>query len=247
MPSDSVTPTEPSLPPLDAFSTREAPAEPAPPSKRPTEAAPGPEACLHLTSTNGVCDSCGLPRVNVSRDWLDHGIDGSSSLGTPRLRVKGWAPEDKPPVAEDHDGWRERHRKIQQAKADHDQHALGKLYAPMLDSLHSGEQKPAVAPLDWDELEPAMVAELREWGKAHGAVKPGDIALMRLFDASCAIRVRLGPDGLFEMNIDATRVRSTWKEAEGRPRRAAAMLVIQATEELAQARRRELICVPDPL
>lgn len=179
------------------------------------------------------------PRV-PTRPWYDYGKDTG-----PRLRVKGWADPPKPEPMPDHDGWRERHARIARAKLEGDTTVLSKAYEPYLDELHTtSTPQPTVSPLDWDELEPALVAELREWGRAHD-VPSGSIGLQRFFDASCAVRLVMR-DGTFEMRCDRRSVKAAWRDAGGAARRAAAILVRRGTDELAQARVRETITIPDP-
>lgn len=188
-----------------------------------------------------------IPAGPKSRGWLDFGLDTG-----PRLRVKGLRdlPGPPPPDPEtegDPGDWRERHRKYKQARADGDDRALSKLMPQVLDELHSGEQKPRVPPFDWALLEPAFVAELREWGRANRFPKRL-IGFQRFFDGSCAVRVPIPgvPNESHEIRIDKRSAVVAWTEAKGDPRRAAGILGERMAGEFATAKIREVISVPDP-
>ena len=205
---------------------------------------PGVQPFATVTApTSYRVDAAGnvVPGPHVpTRPWHDYGKDTGA-----RLRVKGIVDATpKPEPMEDHDGWRERHARLERAKAEGDEHTVGKMLPQYLDELHSTSPQVPVTPLDWDELEPAMAHELKEWGRAHG-VRSGSIGVQKFFDASCAVRIVMR-DGTFEMRMDRRSVKSAWREAGGNARRAAAALVMRGTEELALARRRELITIPDP-
>lgn len=235
----------------DTFPPEEAPTQPDGHPTIPSPSGPPPSsefatAPVVPAPLAAPDDAPKRPR-NDSRGWHDWSVDGPSSLGRPKLRVKGLvepaSPKDLPPMP-DHDGWRERNRKLRRAMAEDDNATISKLMEPTLDALHTKDPpKPPVPPIDWDELTPALYAELREWGKSH-RVPSGSIALLPLIDGSIAIRLVTAEDP-FEIRFDAPAVRSAWRESEGLPRRAAAALVQRGTEELAAAKAREVICVPD--
>lgn len=176
----------------------------------------------------------------ATRPWHDWGKDTG-----PRLRVKGWGaiePETAPPLPGDPDPGdvREAHLECRRAIDEGDDAALVKLFPDVLDELHSAAPgAPPIPPLDWSELEPALIAEWREWGAAH-AVKGRSIAFKHTEDGAAHALIQLD-DGLpYRITSDPRSVRTAWRGAKGHPRRAAATIVAGATAELHRARSSEV-------
>lgn len=184
------------------------------------------------------------PRQAPARDWLGGGKDGH------RLRVKGWKDAEVELSPFDHDPREvaEAHAEYRSAMEAGDDHALGKMFEPVLDEIHTSpsapEPTPTIPPLDWNALEPALTAEWGEWARSHRVRKNG-LALRRAADGGAEVRLAFqGDDGTpFAILQDALKVQTRWDNALGIPRRAAALIVLDATAELHRARQREVVMV----
>jgi hypothetical protein len=219
--------------------------EPAPPpeSERDTEPdhpIPTPGVTTFTVDAEGnLVHSSPVP----ARDWCDWGKDTG-----PRLRVKGWGeivPEKAPPRPDDPDPGdvAEAHRECRRAIDEGDDAALMKLFPDVLDELHSvAPGAPPIPPLDWTELEPALLAEWREWGRSH-AVRGRSIALRHTAANSVETLVPLDNELPYLITSDERSVRVAWRKAKGEARKAAALIVAGATEELHRARAREVVAV----
>lgn len=184
--------------------------------------------------------SAPAPRV-FSRPWHDYGLDTG-----PRLRVKGLVDRPGPPPAdpETRGEWLETHERYKRARAEGDDHTIGQIMAPVLDALHSETPPTALPPIDWAELEPALLAELREWGRAHG-VRPRQLAFQKFFGDNAVVRVVLH-GSLYEARIEPRAAQVAWRQNLANPRKTAARLVERISAELATACARETLFVPDP-
>lgn len=235
---------EPSVPPVvhpplsDSF---EDPLPTTPPAAGPVKV--GPNGAL-VPATKAEA---------ASRDWLDWSIDGPSSNGRPRLRVKGLVDAYTPPPAPDPDdgagpnGWRERHRRLKTAMAEHDQTTIGKIMEQPLDLLHS--QAPAeVSPVDFDALEACIKLELAEWGRATFPKRQVPVGFERRWDGVFAIRVVFSPiEQPLEARLTPRDLTRYWKSANGSARLAAERMVRATTAALHEARsgERDVLTVPD--
>lgn len=180
------------------------------------------------------------------RPWLDYGKDTG-----PRLRVIGLAdrPGPPPPNPEELGEWAETHERYKKARAEGDDHAIAQIMEPVLDALHTETPAPPVPELDWTEMEPALIAELSEWGRAVG-VRRRNLALKRFFGDNICVRVVFGKfeqdSAIYEARVDGLRCRQEWKKAKGNARAAASSLTHGIAREFMTARARDCVTVPDP-
>jgi hypothetical protein len=188
-----------------------------------------------------------IPAPVPARAWHDGG-----SGSAPRLRVKGWKevePEVAPSEIDDREV-AEAHAEYRRAMDAEDNHALGKMFEPVLDEIHTSpsapDPTPSIPPLDWSLLEPALTREWREWGEAHRAKQT---MLQRQNDGGVLVVIGFRDEiaAPFAVMQDGLRVETAWERAKGSPAEAAGLLVGFAAAELAKVRRSELIMVPGAL
>lgn len=177
-----------------------------------------------------------------ARGWYDYGLDTG-----PRLRVKAIDVEPDRQVAPPQPGdpdpgdVREVHEAYLKATREDDDQAIAKLFPDVLDELHSKSPgAPPIPELDWSSLEPALLAEWKEWGQSH-AVRGRSIAVRHRPDNGCDALVPLDTGDPYLITSDTRAVRLAWRAARGAPRQAAALIVLGATRELHRVRAGEMI------